>query len=109
MATDAQATTEAVERPEASYKPISLGLLLIFIALLLRVAREGRAAVGGGALGIPTVILGLAVILFVANLFVRPQQRVIRFDAPLKILIAFLGWQMITLLWACLLYTSRCV
>lgn len=100
MATDAQATTEAVERPEAGYKPISLGLLLIFIALLLRVAREGRAAIGGGALGIPTAILGLAVVLFVANLFVRPQQRVIRFDAPLKILIAFLGWQMITLLWA---------
>jgi len=100
MAPDAQVTTEAVERSEAAGKPISLGLLLIMAALLLRVAREGRAAIGGGALGIPTVILGLAVVLFVANLFIRPQQRAIRLDAPLKILIALLGWQMVTLLWA---------
>lgn len=100
MATDMQTTAEAVEQPEAGQKPISIGLLLIFLALLLRVAREGRAAIGGGALGIPTVILGLAVVLFVANLFIRPQQRSIRLDAPLKILIAFLGWQMVTLLWA---------
>jgi hypothetical protein len=100
MATEAQAPTEAVGRSEAGGKSISVGLLLVMAALLLRVAREGRAAIAGGALGIPTLILGLALVLFVANLFIRPQQCSIRFDAPLKILIVFLGWQMITLLWA---------
>ncbi len=100
MATEAQAPPQAAERSEAGSKPISVGLLLIMVALLLRVVRLGHGTISGGWVGIPTAILGFAVLLFIANLFVRPQQRSIRFDAPLKILIVFLGWQMITLLWA---------
>jgi len=85
----------------------SLGLLLVMLGIGVRVNRVQRLSILGTGdvtgvwnLSVSKAIILLAALLLLAYVLLRPRQRVLRIDLPLKFLGAFVIWEMLSYFWA---------
>lgn len=106
------ASASDMEAPRSARRTISLGLLILLLAVLSRVSRYARDAfvVWGETRGegrfmswdieVSKLLMLLAFYVFAAGLLSRPRLRLIRIDTPLKILTGFGVLGLISLAWA---------
>ena len=105
-------STSATEASGGARRPISLGLLVLLLAVLSRVSRYARDAflVWGETRGegrfmswdieMSKLLMLLAFYVFAAGILSRPRLRFIRIDTPLKILTLFGVLGVVSLAWA---------